>query len=48
MSEAVLSAPAPAVRPKVGRDDRVMRAFIGVVSLYLPVTLAFLLYTMMM
>ena len=45
--EAVLPAPAPAVRPKVGRDDWAMRAFIGVIGLYLVATLALPLYTMM-
>ena len=34
------------VRPKVGRDDWMMRAFMGVIALYLLATLAFPLYTM--
>ncbi|MCY4350642.1 MAG: putative 2-aminoethylphosphonate ABC transporter permease subunit [Thiotrichales bacterium] len=38
---------APAVKPKVGRDDWTMRAFIGVIGLYLVITLAFPLYAMM-
>ena len=45
MTEAVLSAPA--IKPKVSRDDWTMRAFIGVIGLYLVVTLAMPLYTMM-
>ena len=45
MAEAALSAPI--VRPKVSRDDWTMRAFIGVIGLYLVVTLALPLYTMM-
>ena len=45
MAEAVLSAPV--IKPKVSRDDWTMRAFIGVIGLYLVVTLALPLYTMM-
>ena len=45
MAEAVLFAPA--IKPKVSRDDWTMRAFIGVIGLYLVVTLALPLYTMM-
>ena len=39
--------PAPAIRPEVGRDGWIMRAFIGVIGLYLVITLAFPLYAMM-
>ena len=45
MAEAVLAAPA--VKPKFSRDDWTMRAFIGVIGLYLVVTLAMPLYAMM-
>ena len=45
MAEAVLTTPA--IKPKVSRDDWTMRAFIGVIGLYLVVTLALPLYTMM-
>ena len=45
MAEAVLATPA--IKPKVSRDDWTMRAFIGVIGLYLVVTLALPLYTMM-
>ncbi len=38
---------APKVKPKAGRDDWVMRAFIIVIGLYLIVTLAFPLYAML-
>ena len=38
---------APLVKPKLGRDDWIMRAFMGVIGLYLLITLAFPLYTMM-
>ncbi|MBL4600645.1 MAG: putative 2-aminoethylphosphonate ABC transporter permease subunit [Rhizobiaceae bacterium] len=38
---------APRIKPKVGRDDRIMRAFILVIGLYLVVTLALPLYTML-
>ncbi len=37
---------APRVRPKISRDDWLMRAFMGVIGLYLLVTLAFPLYAM--
>jgi len=37
----------PLVKAKVGRDDRIMRAFMGVIGLYLLVSLAFPLYVMM-
>ena len=47
MAEAAFPALALAVRPKVSRDDRVMRAFIGLIGLYLAVTLALPLYAMM-
>ncbi len=43
MADAVAAAAAaerPVVRPKVGRDDLIMRASIGVIGLYLVVTLA--------
>ena len=45
MTEAVLGAPV--IKPKVSRDDWTMRAFIGVIGMYLFVTLALPLYTMM-
>ena len=35
------------VRPKVGRDDWMMRAFMGVIALYLLATLVLPLYTML-
>lgn len=35
------------VRPKVGRDDWAMRAFIGLIGIYLIVTFAFPLYAML-
>jgi iron(III) transport system permease protein len=49
MAEATAGrAAAPAaIKPKVGRDDWMMRAFMGVIGLYLLVTLAFPLYVML-
>jgi iron(III) transport system permease protein len=42
---AVLAAPA--VRPKVGRDERTMRAFMALIGLYLVVALALPLWAML-
>jgi len=48
MAEAALPAGTAAeVKPKVGRDDWMMRAFMGLIGLYLLVTLAFPLYAML-
>lgn len=38
---------APKIKPKVGRDDWIMRSFIVVIGLYLVITLAFPLYAML-
>ena len=38
---------APIVKPKSSRDDWTMRAFMGVIGLYLIVALALPLYTML-
>lgn len=38
---------APRIRPKLGRDDWAMRAFMGVIGLYLLIALAFPLYAML-
>ena len=46
-SVAQAAAAAPTIKPKLGRDDWAMRAFMGVIGLYLLVALAFPLYTMM-
>ena len=46
-SAAEALAPAPSVRPKVGRDDWIMRAYMLVIVVYLLVALAFPLYAMM-
>jgi iron(III) transport system permease protein len=53
---ASVSAPAiarstvvtPAIRPKVGRDDRLMLVFLGLLGLYLVVSLALPLVTMLL
>ncbi|MGI9302215.1 MAG: putative 2-aminoethylphosphonate ABC transporter permease subunit [Gammaproteobacteria bacterium] len=42
-----LTATAPAIKPKLGRDDWQMRAFMAVIGLYLLVALAFPLYVML-
>ena len=47
MTEAVLPAEAKLVRPKLGRDDWMMRGFMVVIGLYLLVALAFPLYAML-
>ncbi|MGH6945941.1 MAG: putative 2-aminoethylphosphonate ABC transporter permease subunit [Kiloniellales bacterium] len=51
MAEAVAvgrePAPGATTRPKVGRDDWIMRAFMGVIALYLLVALALPLYAML-
>ncbi len=41
------AATAARIRPKLGRDDWTMRAVIGVIGLYLLITLAFPLYAML-
>ncbi|MEQ8665121.1 MAG: putative 2-aminoethylphosphonate ABC transporter permease subunit [Rhodospirillales bacterium] len=41
------TAAATKVRPKLGRDDWLMRMFMAVIGVYLLVTLAFPLYTML-
>ena len=38
---------APVIKPKLGRDDWMMRAFMGVIGLYLIVVLVFPLYAML-
>ena len=45
-SVTVETAPGTPVKPKVSRDDWTMRAFMGVIGLYLLVALAFPLYAM--
>ncbi len=48
MSEIARRAvPAAAIKPKLSRDDWIMRAFMGVIALYLVVALALPLYTML-
>jgi iron(III) transport system permease protein len=47
MAEAALPAPARLVRPKLGRDDWMMRGFMVVIGLYLLIALAFPLYAML-
>ena len=47
MAEAAASPAGAQIRPKVGRDDWMMRAFMVVIGLYLLVALAFPLYTML-
>ncbi len=46
-SAAEALAPAATIRPKVGRDDWIMRAYMLVIVLYLLVALAFPLYAML-
>jgi iron(III) transport system permease protein len=38
---------APVVKPKLGRDDWLVRAFLGMIALYLLIALAFPLYAML-
>ncbi len=48
MSEiAQRAVPAAAIKPRLSRDDWIMRAFMGVIALYLVVALALPLYTML-
>ncbi len=48
MPDLAVTATAPGViKPKLGRDDWIMRAFMGVIALYLLIALAFPLYTML-
>ena len=48
MSEvADRAVPAAAIKPKLSRDDVIMRLFMGVIGLYLVVTLALPLYIML-
>ncbi len=47
MVSIALPGRARAVKPKVSRDDWIMRGFMGVIGLYLLITLAFPLYAMM-
>ncbi len=48
MSEVARRAvSAAAIKPKLSRDDWIMRAFMGVIALYLVVALALPLYTML-
>ncbi len=48
MSElAQRAVPAAAIKPKLSRDDLIMRAFMSVIALYLIVALALPLYTML-
>ena len=46
-SVAEVQPAAAAIRPKLSRDDWTMRAFMGVIALYLLVALAFPLYVML-
>jgi iron(III) transport system permease protein len=46
-ASASVTAHAGRVQPKLGRDDWMMRAFMGVIALYLLATLALPLYTML-
>ena len=46
-SVAAQAGAPPRIRPKVSRDDWLMRAFMGVIGLYLLITLAFPLYAML-
>ncbi len=46
-ASASVTADAGRVQPKLGRDDWMMRAFMGVIALYLLATLALPLYTML-
>ncbi len=45
--QAAEATPAPLIRPKTSRDDRIMIGFILVIGLYLIVALAFPLYAML-
>jgi len=40
-------APAPIIRPKTSKDDRIMAGFMVIIALYLVITLAFPLYAML-
>ena len=44
---AVTAEAVPVIKPKIGRDDWMMRAFMGLIGLYLLVALAFPLYVML-
>ena len=44
---ALKSGPAPTVRAKVSRDDWMMRAFMGLIGIYLAVSLVLPLYAML-
>ena len=46
-SVAAQPGAAPRIKPKVSRDDWLMRAFMGVIGLYLLITMAFPLYAML-
>lgn len=43
---ATVASPEPKVRPRLGRDDWIMRAFLAVIAIYLVVALALPLATM--
>ncbi len=47
MTEVATATAAPLIKPKVGRDDWQMRAFMGIIALYLVVSLAMPLYVML-
>ncbi len=40
-------SPAPIIRPKSSKDDRLMAGFMIVIALYLVIALAFPLYAML-
>ncbi len=40
-------SPAPIIRPKTSKDDRLMAGFMIVIALYLVIALAFPLYAML-
>ncbi|MEM7428917.1 MAG: putative 2-aminoethylphosphonate ABC transporter permease subunit [Pseudomonadota bacterium] len=46
-AQALTSGPRMRVKPKVSRDDWLMRLFMGVIAIYLAVTLVFPLYAML-
>jgi iron(III) transport system permease protein len=47
MTPDIEMAPAPIIRPKTSKDDRLMAGFMVIIALYLVVALAFPLYAML-
>ncbi|NNF78740.1 MAG: putative 2-aminoethylphosphonate ABC transporter permease subunit, partial [Rhizobiales bacterium] len=46
-AQTLSAGPAPTVKPKVSRDDWGMRLFMGIIAIYLAVTLVLPLYAML-